>query len=314
MPNKKPNLKAGAKATPNASESFCTPDETKSQVVLVNDELKQLARNYTDAWLQINSEYVQQQLPDLCARFVRVENADEALRQVKAFRDYVHGSKASKIKLPTVASSENLPLPLGLVLPQIFFWPADDIAKSENDHDVKRGCDVEAAKLYLAIFERSQFKRLVLSDATPNNERAELLAGVQRGQKHLVTYLQAMVQQAHPHIVKISAAVKVEVDCEQVEDRGAAKRAILALACLHNKASFTIDEFSRVFYGVKHTPGDLAKEFTTAVRAAKQLLPGLSYVSDNKGRRTIGGVHFVVLASSDRLQQSIAMMLGGAEK
>ncbi|MEI8289779.1 MAG: hypothetical protein WCH99_09920 [Verrucomicrobiota bacterium] len=305
MPNKKSRIKAKASISIGANDTFCTPDTTKSQVVLVNPELKKLALNYTGAMVQINSEYVQQELPDLCARFMRVENATEALKQVKAFRDYVHGKKASKIKLPSVASSENLPLPLCLILPEIFYWPADDIIKSDKDHDVKRGCDVEAAKLYLAIFERSQFKRLVLSEAKPDKERAELTAWVQQVQKNLVAYLKAMVQQAHPHIVKISAAMEVEVDGKLLEKSSAGKRALLVLALLRNKTSFTTAEFSKIFYGDRK-PGDLPAEFSTAIQDARKIVSGLKHASDHKGKRSVSGIYFVVEASEQQLKQTIA--------
>ena len=304
MPNKKTRVKDKASISTGANDTFCTPDTTKSQVVLVNPELKELAQSYTDAMVKIDSEFVQQELHDLCARFMRVENAAEALKQIKAFRDYVHGKKAFLIKLPTVASSENLPLPLCLILPEIFYWPADDITNSDKDYDVKRGCDVEAAILYLAIFERNQFKRLVLSDLKPDKERAELLASVQKAQKSLVAYLKAMVPAARQNIVKIRKDMTMEINGEVLEKSSAGKRALLTLALLRNKTSFTTAEFSKIFYGDRK-PGDLPAEFSTAIQDARKIVSGLKHASDHKGKRSVSGIYFVVEASEQQLKQAI---------
>ena len=301
--------------TKNLEDTFCSPDNTPSQVVLVDDKLKKLASAYIDAWRQCDHEYIDQELPDLCARFLRTVDAATALQQVELFADYVFKKKAPSLKLLKQVANENLHLPARIILPEIFLWPATDIADSTNDHDIKRGCDVEAAKLYLDIFTSTHFKRLVLANSTGSvsKERKQLLANVQAAQECLVAYLKSMVKQTRRHVVKIGKDMAIEIDGETVETKGAAKRALLALALMRDKTNFSTTEFSHVYYGTGHTQGESASEFTTAIRDAKKLVPGLSYQSDNKGHRTVSGIYFVMQADDTQLKQSIAGLLTAAK-
>ena len=297
--------------TKNLEDTFCSPDNTPSQVVLVDDKLKKLASAYIDAWRQCDHEYIDQELPDLCARFLRTVDAATALQQVELFADYVFKKKAPSLKLLKQVANENLHLPARIILPEIFLWPATDIADSTNDHDIKRGCDVEAAKLYLDIFTSTHFKRLVLANSTGSvsKERKQLLANVQAAQECLVAYLKSMVKQARQHIVKIGEDISIKIDGKTVETKGAAKRALLSLALMHGKSKFSTTEFSLIYYGANRTAGDAASEFTTAIRDAKKLVPSLSYESDNKGNRSVSGIYFVVQAADAQLKQAIAGLL-----
>ncbi len=308
------NLKTAVKPILAADDIFCSPDNTPSQVVLVDAKLKKLASAFIDAWRQCDHDFIDQELPDLCARFLRTEDAAKALQQVKSFADYVFKKKAASLKLLKQVTNENLQLPARIILPEIFSWPAADIADSTNDHDVKRGCDVEAAKLYLAIFTGTDFKRLVLADpGSMSKERKQLLANVQAAQECLVAYLKSMVKQARQHIVKIGEDISIEIDGKTVETKGAAKRALLSLALMHGKSKFSTTEFSLIYYGANRTAGDAASEFTTAIRDAKKLVRNLSYESDNKGNRSVSGIYFVVQAADAQLKQAIAGLLA-AEK
>ncbi len=214
-----------------------------------------------------------------------------------------------------VVAGQNLPLPGRVVLPEIFSYPAGDIAQSTKDYDVQRGCDVEAAKLYLAIFDGTHFKRLLLPKPANDEsvERKLMWANLPKAHECLVNYLRAMVKQARRHVVKIGKDMAIEIDGETVETKGAAKRALLALALMRDKMNFSTAEFSHVFYGTVRPSGELASEFTTAIRDAKKLVRGLSYKSDNKGHRTVSGIYFAVLADDAQLKQSIAELLTAAK-
>ena len=91
-------------------------------------------------------------------------------------------------------------------------------------------------------------------------------------------------------IVKIGPDMSLEIDGKVVEIKRASVRALFSLALMRDKKSFTTAEFSKIYYGDKRTEGELASEFTTAIRDVKRLVPGLGYESDSKKQRTVSGV------------------------
>ena len=295
----------------SGDDTFCTPDTTQSRVVLVDAELKKLANEYVEAWHQCNADWIEEHLPDLRARFLNQENAGNALIRAREYAAYVFKKGVSKVKLPLKPLSENLQLPIQTILPEIFSWPARDIAAATEEHDVKRGCDVEAAKLYLAIFDGTNFKRLVLEAAKTEitEERKTAFENLQRAHNALILYLRAMLKRSCNHIVKIRKDLTVEIDGRIVACKGAPRRALFSLALMRAMSPFKVTDFNNLFYGAGHCEGEPASEFTTAMRAAKTLLPGLDYES-SKGLRSITGVHFVVLASDEQLKQSIVNAAG----
>lgn len=303
------------KAAPQ-TEGFCYPDTTVSKVVLVNADLKKVANEYQNAWHQCVIDVIEQELPDLCARFLRVEEAQTALNHARAFTDYLASKGVASLKLTTGVASQNLPLSVRIILPEIFYWPARDIVGSNRDYDVVRGCEVEAAELYLAIFTNTHFKRLVSEIASQGKDQQQklLLTNTQKAHGCLLAFLREMLKQARRHIVKIGNDLSVEIDGQVSKAKGAGKRGLLALAVIRNKKTFSAAEFNDVFYGTTRSKGEVASEFTTAMRDVKKLLPGLGYESDNKGNRTVSEVFFVVQASDEELQQAIAELRGDGKK
>ena len=266
-----------------------------------------MATAYIEAWHQCPLDVIEQELPDLCARFLRAEGASLALRRVQNFVDYVIGKGWSMPLPPRAVPGQHLPLSGRVILPEIFSIPAGDIALSTRDYDVQRGCDVEAAKLYLAIFEGTHFKRLLLQDthAGTSVERRKMWRNLTKAHGCLLNYLRVMVKQARRHVVKVGADLTIEIDGELAEPKTAAKRALLTLCLMRSRTSFPVKEFSDIFYGADSAHGDFHSEFTTAIRAVKIPLPGIEYTSDNVGGRSIMNVCFVVEASDDQLRREI---------
>ena len=165
---------------------------------------------------------------------------------------------------------------------------------------------MEAAKLFLAIFANPNFKRLVLEEVgILIDERKKMLANIQRCHENLLPYLQAMLNRAHHHIVKIAQDMSLEVDGKNMEGSGAAVRAVIALACVRDEKWFLATDLNNLYYGT-HTEGEAASEFTTIIRGAKRLLPRLAYQSDHQGKRSISEVHFVVSATNQQLKQELS--------
>ena len=298
---------ATAVKTKNVENTFCSSDDTPSQVVLVNADLKKLATAYIEAWHQCPLDVIEQELPDLCVRFLRAEGASLALQRVWAFVDYVTAKGLSIPLPPRAVAGQNLPLSGQVILPEFFSYPAGDIAQSTGAYDVQRGCDVEAAKLYLAIFDGTHFKRLLLQDtpADTSVERSMMWRNLTKAHECLLNYLRAMVKQARRHVVKIGGDLTIEIDGELAEPKTAAKRALLTLCLMRDRSSFTVQEFSDTFYGTDSSHGELHSEFTTAIRAVKKQLPGIEYTSDHQGGRSISNVCFVVEASDEQLRREI---------
>jgi len=226
--------------------------------------------------------------------------------------DYLASKGVEKIELRAKATNENLPLSVKIVLPEIFTWPASDIAESKKAFEVKRGCDIEVAKLYLDIFTGTHFNRLISTIGKQSEDKnvRQMFENVKLAHERLIEYLLALVEEARPHIVKINPKMELEIDGKAAKAKGAAKRALLTLALMRDKNSFKAEDFNDTYYGTDRAKGDPASEFTTAIRDVRKLLPGLCYDSSGKGQRSVNGVYFIVQPSDDQLKEAIKNMLG----
>ncbi len=285
--------------------TFGLQDDLPPTRVQIDPDLKARAHALAGSWSGVYSEELDEQdLTEVLIKFRTTQHAQAALVKAREFLDVAFNEFDRRLHpLPKAVTREDFAMRREQFLPPLFQELVDDIDQTAALTYMVPGVITKAAQLYVRVFDDHEFIRAWVPshpDEPASQERANCFTSLQRTQTQLLAFLRKLIEVASSHRVRITPDLSITVDGDPFQGKGAAKRALFALAKLRDKAQFTTEDFSKLFYYGKE-PVEPAKDFQNAMRDLKKVLPRCEHES-SKNLRTMRHLTWEVQATAEQLR------------
>ncbi len=292
---------------PEKKPEVVKPKKVEPVQVLISAQLKQAADLLQKAWGQHQEEQmVELDIENVLLKFTNDELRETFLDSLKKLAPLINRNFPSTHPLtkPAEHELENPHKAKGVwtgfwrkyFLPSVFDELMQDIVGTNLDSIFTQPGTLKIAQAYLDAYAMG-FVRMELDveEGADHSAVETLTNSLREGQVLFVKFLKLLVKSlpaSDVHRVIIQKENKIEVDGKQSAIKGAALRALLALALLRNEAEFTVEEFAKLYHG--GSVDDAKTDFDNAIKALTKELPQISSQTPSKGHRTITGITFVM--------------------
>ena len=197
-------------------------------------------------------------------------------------------------------------------LPDVFSEVMNDVGGTQLYTLTSNRDTANQARAYLAAFSFPFIRMELATDEDMDEGVVEALTDSMReAQRLLVDFLNLLVA-AMPakdmHRVIIHGENQIEVNGKPTVFKGAALRALLALALLRDQTDFKVQTFAKHYHG-----GDVVEarhDFDNAMKPLKKMLPKLTWKA-SENNRTLSGVSFLVRESNATLTKRLKSLHKG---
>lgn len=278
------------------AEQAKQPD--KQNQIWVTEQLKSAAREFYNSWHQTHTEKLADlSIDSLRVKFKDAETKDQFARLLTFFAEHCKGQLSTGVPLPNSETSGLLVLMrLEFFRPDVFSELLSDLLNTEAATIPLPADKRELAEQYLEAFGIPFIRfDLCAAEGTDPDTVAQLERTLADSQKKLVVFLKRLMESLpsrNDHRVIIHGTNDFEVDGEQKQFKGAALRALLALALLREKGEFHVDDFAKLYNGKK--PVEARHDFDNGFNALKKELPKIARKA-SENNRTISGIKFRLL-------------------
>ena len=263
--------------------------------IWVTKELKAVAQDFFNSWDLTYAELLtDHSIDSVQLKFKDAETRNNFLKLLKPFVELNKKHISSGIPFPSSgdAKSQTVTMRLDFFRPDVFSELVKDLTKTK-EATIPILPEIRAlAERYLEAFSIAFVRfELCAADGADQGTVEALERTLADSLKKLVAFLKqllASLPSNSEHLVIIRGVDEIEVDGEPMEIKGAALRALLALALLRDKLVISVDEFAKCFNGRK--PVEARHDFDNGFNALKKHLPKISRERGSEKHRTVSGI------------------------